>query len=180
MPRRARTLQDGLPHHVLNRAVRRATLFDDDEAYAEFESLLWQALQRHPVELLAYCAMPTHWHLIVRSNANTLPVFMHWLTTVHAQHWHRRFGTTGTGPVYQNRYKSIVVTNDRHFLTVCRYVERNALNAGLVSHAEDWRWCSLWRRHHRCADGWLATPPVQLPKDWTAYVNKPLQTVTAI
>ena len=50
--------------------------------------------------------------------------------------------TTGSGHLYQGRFKSFPVEDDGHFLTVCRYVERNALRAGLVDRAEDWRWAS--------------------------------------
>jgi putative transposase len=38
------------------------------------------------------------------------------------------------------------VAEDDYFLALCRYVEGNAVRAGLVERAEDWRWCGLWRR----------------------------------
>jgi putative transposase len=47
---------------------------------------------------------------------------------------------------YQGRFKSFPVEKDDHFLTVCRYVERNALRADMVARAEQWRWSSLWHR----------------------------------
>jgi putative transposase len=56
-------------------------------------------------------------------------------------HAHRR--TAGTGHLDQGRFKSFSVQSDEHFLTVHRYVERNALRANLVGRAEDWRWGSL-------------------------------------
>jgi REP-associated tyrosine transposase len=116
--------------------------------------------------------MPNHWHLILKpDHEGDLPRFMHWLTTIHAQHWHRRNGSTGTGPVYQGRYKAIEITSDDHLLTACRYVERNPLRAGLVSRAEDWRWGSLWRRRNFCDQGFLSAWPVPLPTDWLDSVN---------
>lgn len=51
----------------------------------------------------------------------------------------------GPGHVYQQRYKSFPVQNAEHFFVACRYVERNAVRAGIVRRAEDWRWGSLWR-----------------------------------
>ena len=54
--------------------------------------------------------------------------------------------------------------------------ERNALRAGLVERAEDWRWGSLWRRHNAAAavDGpTLAAWPIVAPADWSTHVNKP-------
>lgn len=60
------------------------------------------------------------------------------------------------------------------FLTVCRYVERNALRANLVGRAEDWRWGSLAARRARGEDRPVLTPwPIERPRDWTARVNRP-------
>src|SRR5262249_42875763 len=125
-----------------------------------------------PVFLLAYCAMPNHWHLVVRCSGDTdLPRFMHWLTMKHAHCWHVQHGTSGTGPVYQGRYKAIRIESDEHFLIACRYVERNPLAASLVTKVEDWRWSSLWRRTHLCSDGYLQDWPVPVPADWIKSIN---------
>ena len=78
-----------------------------------------------------------------------MTAFVRWLTHTHTMRWHAHYHTTGTGHLYQGRFESSPVQTDGHFLTVCRYVERNALRAAnLVERAEDWRWCSLWRRDH--------------------------------
>ncbi|GMQ80089.1 MAG: hypothetical protein BMS9Abin04_030 [Planctomycetia bacterium] len=57
--------------------------------------------------------------------------FTGWLTLTHTQRWHAHRHSAGTGHVYQGRFKSFPVQSDEHFLTVCRYVERNALRANL-------------------------------------------------
>ena len=64
---------------------------------------------------------------------------------------------------------------DGHFLTVARYVERNALRAKMVQRAEDWRWCSLWRRERGSPQerGLLSEWPVARPPRWSALVNSP-------
>src|SRR5260370_8079508 len=64
------------------------------------------------------------------------------------------------------------------WLPVCRYVERNALRAGLVLRGEDWCWGSLWQRVQGQPEGRpaLAAGPVPLPDGWTEWVNAP-QTV---
>jgi putative transposase len=72
--------------------------------------------------------------------------FFRWLTVTHSQRWHAHHGTSGMGHVYQGRFKSFPIAADEHLLAVLRYVERNALRAGLVTAAENWRWCSLYRR----------------------------------
>ena len=81
----------------------------------------------------------------------------------------------GQGHVYQGRSKSFPIQDDQHFLTVCRYVERNALRANLVGAAQDWRWSSLWRWFHgTLQEKQLLSPwPVRRSPNWTDYVNEP-------
>ncbi|WP_406700058.1 hypothetical protein V5E97_14570 [Singulisphaera sp. Ch08] len=74
----------------------------------------------------------------------------------HTQRWHAAHHTSGTGPLYQGRFKSFPMQNDEHWLTVSRYMERNALRANLISRAEDWRWGSLWQRRQQVASVTLA------------------------
>jgi putative transposase len=117
--------------------------------------------------------MPNHWHLVVSCGSqHQLSTFMHWLTTTHALRWHAHHGTMGTGPVYQGRFKSIPIKSEYQLLTVLRYVERNALAAGLVSHAEDWEWCSLWRRCNHVDRQLLHEWPIPVPACWLDHVNQ--------
>lgn len=96
---------------------------------------------------------------------------MRWLTVTHTQRWHAHHHTSGTGPLYQGRFKSFPIEADEHLLTVCRYVERNALRAGLVRRAETWRWSSLWHRVKGSGGLLLAAWPVPISSDWTEHVN---------
>jgi putative transposase len=148
-----------------------ARLFDKPGDYLAFETVLREARDWRAVPLLAYCIMPNHWHLVLWPRADDdLSEHLRWLTVTHTQRWHAHRHTAGTGPLYQGRFKSFPVQEDDHLLTVCRYVERNALRAGLVSRAEAWRWSSLY---HRLEGGGpvLDAGPVPLPADWAAYVN---------
>ena len=79
------------------------------------------------------------------------------------------------GPLYRGRYKSFPVQTDGHFLTVCRYVERNPLRAGLVQRAEEWLWSSLSRgRGDKNPDRpALSDWPVECPSQWVRWVNEP-------
>lgn len=173
MPRRARGGTGSYVYHVVNRAVRRTTLLSTETDFHEFVQLLFETLQRRPMRLLAYCAMHTHFHLVVwPEHDGELASFMLWLTGTHARRWHQRHGTSGTGAVYQGRYKAIPVETDRHFLTVCRYVERNPLRAGLVPRAEDWLWSSLTGRCYPRLSDALNEWPVARPVNWVDYVNE--------
>ena len=82
--------------------------------------------------------------------------------------------TVGYGHLYRGRFKAFPVQTDEHLLHVLRYVERNALSAGLVRCAELWRWGSLWARDHGddALKAMVCDGPVARPKDWTALVNE--------
>ena len=54
-----------------------------------------------------------------------------------------------------------------------RVLERNASRAGLVKHAEDWRWGSLWRRVQRAREPLLTDWPLAVPRHWVKHVNEP-------
>lgn len=162
-------------YHVLNRANGRQGLFDDDGDYAAFERVLDEAQQRVDMRILAYCVMPNHWHLVLWPYRDgELSRFMSWLTLTHTQRWHAYRQTVGTGHLYQGRFKSFVVQTDEHLLTVCRYVERNAVRAHLVERAEQWRWSSLWRMTYGDASqrAVINEWPIARPADWVAWVNE--------
>lgn len=174
MPRRPRVGTAGLIFHVVNRGAKKSRLFECDDDYIAFENLVAAALAKNNVAVFAYCLMPNHWHLLTSPRADgELSRFMHWLTTTHARRWQINRGSSGEGAVYQGRFKAIPIADDRHFLWVCRYVERNPLRAKLVERAEEWRWSSLWRRHNSCEPSCLSAWPTGEPSDWLTHVNTP-------
>jgi putative transposase len=165
-----------LIYHVLNRANARIPFFEKAEDYAAFERILELAVERTGTGLLAYCLMPNHWHLVVNPSENgELSRFTGWLTLTHTQRLHAHRQSTGHGHIYQGRFKSFPIQDSQHFITVCRYVERNALRANLVKKAEDWKWSSLWRWSQGSAEEkQLLVPwPVRRVANWIDYVNSP-------
>lgn len=176
MGRPPRADDGGLVYHVLNRANARMKIFRRDEDYQAFEAVLQEAVERTETRLLAYCVMPNHWHMAVWPRENgELSRFVGWLTLTHTQRWHAHRGTTGSGHVYQGRFKSFPVQGDAHFYSVCRYVERNALRAKLVGRAEDWRRGSLYRWTQGTAQekSLLSAWPMARRPGWVDYVNTP-------
>ena len=145
MGRAPRADKAGGLYHALNRGNARQKIFFKDGDYEAFERIVAEGLERFAVELYAYQWMPNHWHMVLSPQVDgQMSAFIGWLTLTHTQRYHAHHRTTGYGHVYQGRYKSFPTQDDIHFLTVCRYVERNALTAKLVKRAEDYRWGSLW------------------------------------
>ncbi len=96
---------------------------------------------------MAYEIMPNHWHLaLYPRNNGELAEFMHKLSNTHTRKVHAKTGTNGSGHICQCRYKLSLVEADNYLIAVIKYIERNAVRAGLVEHPEGWQWGSAWRR----------------------------------
>jgi len=175
MPRRARATLGGFVYHVLNRTVAGLPLFRKEADYEAFERIMIEAHARQPLRILAWCLMRNHWHFVVWPREDgEVTAYFRWLAHTHAMRWHVAHNTVGRGHLYQGRFKSFPIQEDEHFLTACRYVERNALSARVVERAEEWRWGSLWARRYgeeelkAILSGW----PVERPRNWVALVNE--------
>lgn len=173
MPRRPGRGSGQFVFHVLNRAVQNTIIFRAAEDYEQFLGLLAQAAARFQVRVLAYCIMPNHWHLVLWPHSDDgLSRFMHWLTGTHALVWRWSHHSQGRGAVYQGRFKAIAVQCDRHFLIMCRYVERNAVRARLVARAQNWEWCSASPLADLPERPPLARWPVARPAGWAVELNE--------
>lgn len=177
MPRGPRADEAGGLYHALNRGNSRTEVFHKEADYEAFERILAEGLERYDVHLFCYQLMPNHWHLVLRPNRDgEMSRFLRWITGTHTMRYRAHYQTSGQGHVYQGRFKSFPIQDDAHFLTVCRYVERNALRAGLVPRAEDWRWSSLWRWLQRVEPSPAILSPWPIPRSahWVDRVNEPL------
>ena len=158
MPRTARASVANYCYHVLNRGNNRARVFHKEDDFAAFADLLVEAKLRHPMRILAYCLMPNHFHLALWPLGDgDLGRWMHWLLTAHVRRYQRHYHSTGH--VWQGRFKAFPIQEDEHLLIVLRYIERNALRAGLVERAEPQLRvrddCSSWIRSKSVASGSL-------------------------
>lgn len=146
-------------------------IFHGDDDFIAFEDLMRRANERLPLQILAWCMMPNHFHLVVRPRGDRdLSRWMHWLLTAHVQRYRCRYNSTGR--IWQGRFKAPPIQQDSHLLVVMRYVERNPVRAGLVSRAEQWQWSSMKPRL-KAKNDLLCPPPILLPGDWRDFVNRP-------
>ena len=183
MPRRAGVAPGGQIYHVLNRASGDLVLFETAACYRRFLHLVAESADAFSMRILAYCAMPNHWHMLLWPREDEeMRRFVQRLTIRHSHHWHVRKGSVGRGPLYQGRYKSFLVADDAYLLTVCRYIELNPVRARLVERAEHWAWSSA-----RSRSAGLGEPPIrsandevvmlepfpmELPVDWLRWINE--------
>lgn len=141
MPRPLRPIADGLVYHVINRGNNRQTVFDSEGDYHAFLKAIADLKHRMPFDLYGYCLMGNHIHLLVRPRKHPISRIVQSLLVSHTQRFHRFHGTGGH--VWQGRFKSPVIQDDDHLLTVLRYIEANPVRAKLVKHAGDYPWSSF-------------------------------------
>lgn len=161
-------------YHVINRSNGKVAIFENDAEYSHFESLLKEGKELIGMRILAYCIMPNHWHLVLYPRKDTdMGEFMRWVTTTHVRQRRVMTDTVGHGHLYQGTYKSFPVETDKHLVDLIRYVEQNPLRAKLVTHAQDWRWSSLWRREQGSIKEkkLLSELPTELPSNYLKSVN---------
>ena len=171
MPRTARASVGRICYHVINRGNGCAEVFHEEDDYEAFVDLIEQGYERLAVRVLGYCLMPNHFHLVLWPRGDgDLSRWMQWLLTAHVRRYHRDYDTSGH--VWQGRFKAFPIQQNEHLLTVLRYVESNALRAGLVKRSEDWSWSSLRWWSRRVRPVFLSKGPVARPRGWRAAVNR--------
>ena len=172
MTRPKRIAKGGIVYHALNRANGRLRIFKKEGDFLAFESILAEGIDRFNMRLCGYCIMSNHFHLVLWPRADgDLTAFMHWITVTHTQRWHKAHGTSGTGHVYQGRFKSFPVQSTWRYLSLLQYVEANPLRADIAEQAQDWPWSSLAIRCGAQKDILLDPGPKRLPKDWLQIVQ---------
>ena len=139
MARRLRCSDAGCVYPGLNRAVRRATLYDHSADYSAFEKVIRQAWARTQMRLVSFALMANHWHLVVWPSrdgplsewAQWVTVGPRWLTATHVRGSHAHHPSEGTGPVDQGRFKSFPIQENDRRSTDCRCAERNPATGDL-------------------------------------------------
>lgn len=140
MPRPLRPISDGLIYHVIDRGNNRQNVFHKDADFKAFLKTLGDLKERKPFRLYGYCLLNNHFHLLVQPLESSISRLMQSLLVSHTHRYHKHHRSGGH--VWQGRFKSPVIQNDEHLLTVLRYIEANPVRANLVTRADDYAWSS--------------------------------------
>ena len=143
-------------YHVTSRGNRRDPIFVDDEDRQRFLTTLGETLDRFQASVVAYCLMDNHYHLVLHTQHPNLSALMRRFNGMVTQRYNRRHDKVGH--LFQGRFKAILVDQDAYLLTLCRYVERNPVRAGMVAQPKDWPWSSYGAHAGSAlAPQWLAS-----------------------
>ena len=141
MARRARLVIPGVPLHIIQRGNNRHACFLADADYLVYLSMLQASALRANCSVHAYVLMTNHVHLLLTPETSKSPGrLMKALGQRYVQYINRRYGRTGT--LWEGRFRSCIVDDDRYFLTCQRYIELNPVRAEMVDHPRHHRWSS--------------------------------------
>ena len=140
MPYRKFAFRAGHYYHLYNRGNNRQDIFFEKENYRYFLRLLKKYLIPHTADLVAYCLMPNHYHLLLHLKTDTLHKQMGPMLLAYTKAINKRFNRSGA--LFQGRFKGVWVDSDAYILELSRYIHRNPVQAGLVVHPQDWEFSS--------------------------------------
>jgi len=177
MARMARTVIPGIPHHVIQRGVRRLEVFQSDDDYNTYLDLISKSCKKAGTEVWAYCLMSNHVHLIlVPTSEDGLRAS---LGDAHRQYTRLiNFRERCRGHLWQERFHSFAM-DENYLLAAVRYVELNPVHAHMVNQAGDYQWSSA-RAHLAGEDDRLVNvaPMLNRVNDWRVYLNSDLDEST--
>jgi REP element-mobilizing transposase RayT len=159
MPRSLRHDYPGARQHVFNQGIGHRAIFENAQDVGFFLFLVGRAVQEGLLEVHAYCVMTTHFHLLVTSPQGRLDEAMQHIQDVYARWFNRT--RRRNGGVFRDRYRSKVIEDTKYWEAVLWYIDRNAVEAGLVAKSYDYPYGSA--AHYRGGGGpsWLNRAPVE-------------------
>lgn len=140
MPRLARVVGVGLPHHITQRGNYRQKIFNNDSDRERYLHWVAEYSRKNALSVLAYCLMDNHVHFIaVPDKQDSLARAFNGAHMRYSQYFNGKHNLAGH--LWQGRFYSCVL-DGRHLLAAARYTERNPVRAGLVPGPEAWKWSS--------------------------------------
>ena len=149
MPRKIREKSATGIYHVILRGINRQNIFEDDEDYRRFITILRSVVDRHDEQNLplpplctiyAYCLMSNHVHLLVREKNEGIGESVKRIGVAYARYFNGKYSRVGH--LFQDRFQSEPVNDIAYFGTLIRYIHQNPVKAGLAKEVRDYPWSS--------------------------------------
>ena len=153
MPRQARLILDDVCYHIITRGNEGKTVFEGENDFEKYLSLLLKYKRRYDFKLYGWCLMTNHVHLVVESDK--LSKVMHGINLSYAQYFHTLYSSSGH--FWHDRYKSYVIQKDEYLVNCITYVEHNPVRANIVRRPDHYKWSSYEARILGKANGLLDT-----------------------
>lgn len=141
MPRRARRESATGFYHIVSRGLDKENIFSEKREKTRFLNLLQENLKEHDVEIYAYCVMSNHFHLLVKAEKETMPIFMAKVLGRYAKYYNYKHKRTGY--VFENRYKTQCIEDGGYFWSCLRYIHMNPVKAKICSNVMQYEHSSM-------------------------------------
>ena len=142
MPRTARVIEVGCPHHVTQRGNNRQTIFFDDQDRNVYLDLLCKYSQECMCLIHAFCLMENHIHLLVSPQGHSsLSKMMQKMNMTFAQYFNQKYNRSGH--LWQSRFYSALIDSHAYLWSACKYIERNPVRANLIFDPLQYEWSSV-------------------------------------
>jgi putative transposase len=143
-------------YHILSRGNERKEIFRDEKDHFKFLDLLAKMVERFQLEVHAYVLMKNHFHLLIHTKEANLSRAIQWLVVSYSVWFNRRHQRSGH--LFQGRFKSFLIENDRYLTAMCLYIHGNPLRIRLISRISDYKWSSYQAYADRKYEvSWLTT-----------------------
>ncbi|MGM0652187.1 MAG: REP-associated tyrosine transposase [Bacillota bacterium] len=140
MARVPRTKSNTGYYHVVLRGNNRSTLFFDNQDRLTFLDYLSKQKDKNLISINAYCLMDNHIHILIQETDNNLSTAMRSICTSYALFINKKYQRTGH--LFDNRYRSETINDERYLFAALRYIHQNPVKAGICSNVENYRWSS--------------------------------------
>jgi putative transposase len=176
MPRQARVVAVGAPHHITQRGNNRQDVFLSDEDRRVYLDLIREQSQACELALLGYCLMTNHVHLVaIPRREDSLAQALRRAHSQYSQWFNRRYRRSGH--LWQSRYFSCSLDRD-HLIAALLYVDLNPVRAALVGDAQLYPWTSA-PAHVTGEDRWGLVDiqewrQLRVRVEWSDALNRPL------
>lgn len=141
MPRGPRFVFQNAFYHVFNRGINKQQIFVSENDYLFFLKKLSDLKKKYDHSIYAFCLMPNHFHISIQTRKVPISKVMSSLSTSYSMYFNRTY--SHFGPVFQNRFKSILIESNSYFLKLSQYIYLNPVKAGLVSNPTLYKFSSI-------------------------------------
>jgi REP element-mobilizing transposase RayT len=140
MPRQAREKDKFCIYHVIQRGNNKGEIFIADRDRGKFIEILARMKSKYNFLVYAYCLMSNHIHLVIDDNGNDISRLIKSVNVSYALYFNKKYKRVGH--LFQDRFKSEIITNDRYLLQVSKYIHNNPVKANMVIAPEEYYWSS--------------------------------------
>ena len=125
-------------YHIVNRGVERRCVFMDDADHVKFLEILDESAETYAFEIYAYVLMDNHYHLLLKTTALNLSLLMRQINSRYSMYFNKKYKRVG--PLWQGRFKSWFVYDERYLKSLVKYIEFNPVKAKMTKKIGEFRW----------------------------------------